>query len=245
MPHIIAAVFDDFANAQRALEALIEAGVTPDRITLIGENPAREVSSISGFRELSARDATLAQPHDLPLPQEDLRLYEQMVTRGHALVVARVDRDQIEEAARILEMFDPIDLDREGLQRTAGTGRSSGGVDVGEPLGAALGSGVTASVTDAETVPGTRAMAERPDDVGASELQADDAPSGAESTAPIDDRRIEERAAQPGVLALDQRPDPRIAAKLAPNVDPRTDAEPDIYWRETVRLGRVRSYVRR
>jgi hypothetical protein len=166
-----------------------------------------------------------------------------MVARGRALVAGRVDQDQVEEAARILEMFDPIDLDRESMQRVAGSGRSPDGADVGEPLGAALSTGVTAGVTDAEAVPGARAMAERPGDLGTSELRADDAARGAESTAPIDDRRIEERAAAPGVLALDQRPDPRIAAKLSPAVDPRTDEVPDIHWRETARLGRVRSYA--
>lgn len=246
MPHIITAAFEDFGNAQRALEALIAAGVTPDRVALIGESPGREVSSISGFRELSSRDDTLAQLHDLPLPEEEQRLYGRMVSRGHAVIAARVDRDRVEEAARILEMFEPVDLDRESLQQTDTGRRDSGGVDIGEPLGAALSSGITAGITDAETVPGTRAMADRTDDAGASELRTGETPQEAESTAPIDDRRIDERAGAPGVLALDPlQPDPRIAAKLSPNVDPRTDQAAGLFRRETTRRGRVRSYTQR
>ena len=50
MPRIVTALFEDRAAAQRALQALMEAGVTRDRIALVGEDPGRDVSSISGFR---------------------------------------------------------------------------------------------------------------------------------------------------------------------------------------------------
>ena len=76
MPRIITALFENHAQAQRALQAMMEAGVTRDRISLVGRDAGSEVSSISGFRELSARDDTLVELHDLPLPEEDLREFE-------------------------------------------------------------------------------------------------------------------------------------------------------------------------
>jgi hypothetical protein len=60
MPQIIAALFDDQGRAERALQALVEAGLGAERITLVGDTRGREVSPISGFRELSARDDDLA-----------------------------------------------------------------------------------------------------------------------------------------------------------------------------------------
>jgi hypothetical protein len=134
MPQIITALFEDYGQAQRALEALIEAGMARDRIAIIGERPGSEVSSISGFRELSARDDALAELHDLPLPDEDMQLFEKALRRGCVLIAARVERQNMEEAIRILEMFDPIDLDR---RSETWAQDASSGADAGAPLGAA------------------------------------------------------------------------------------------------------------
>ena len=112
MPHIVAALFEDHAQAQRALQAMMEAGVARDRIALLGRHEGSEVSAISGFRELSARDDTLVELHDLPLPQEDLRLFEQGLRHGCALISARVERSNLDAAIQVIEMFDPLDLDR-------------------------------------------------------------------------------------------------------------------------------------
>lgn len=56
MPQMIAALFQDPAQARQALQALLEMGIAQNRIVAGGNAEVREISPISGFRTLSARD---------------------------------------------------------------------------------------------------------------------------------------------------------------------------------------------
>jgi hypothetical protein len=256
MPHIIAALFEDQARAQRALQGLLEAGVARDRIAIVGEGEAREVSSISGFRELSARDDQTAQLHDLPLPDEDLQVFEHGLRRGHVLMAARVDRENIEEAMRVIDLFDPIDVDRqsEAWSREAGAPHAgAAGADVGAPLGAGVTAGMGTGTTNTAAMPGTGTMTDHTHDVGAADLRTGEADLGLGSTTATGHRRDEERAGRPGVMELDQgAQDPSADASLATKMAPGTggvasrhgNAKPDLYRRESVRIGRVRAYSR-
>jgi hypothetical protein len=228
MPHIIAALFQDYATAQRALQAMMEAGVTRDRIAIVGENAGHQVSSVSGFRELSARDDAMAELHDLPLPDEDRRLFEEGLRQGHVLISARVDRANMEEAVSVIDMFDPLDVDRESAAWNRGAG--AGGADLGAPLGAGLTGGGDAGQTNTAAVPGMGTMTDRTDDIGAAELRTDETATndmGLSSTTATGGRRPEERAERPGVLELAQR-----------------SGDANAYRRETGRTGRVRAYSR-
>lgn len=210
MPHMIAALFETRGAAERALTALIGSGVARDRITVIGEDAGREVSSISGFRDLS-RDDDLAALHDLGLPEEDSRGFEAALRHGCALVAARVDRDRMEEAIEVLGMFDPIDLDRrsEAWQQRQGSGVDSGAPDLGAPdLGAPLASGLTAGARSGQTntsaVPGMGTLTEATHDLGSADLRTDE-PSLTDmggSTVTATGRRADARAGEPGVLDL-------------------------------------------
>src|SRR5919112_3271370 len=88
MPQIIAALFDDRGTARRALQALMESGLTADRIAVIGDTDGRNVPSLGGTGEISARDDGHAALHDLPLPDEDLALFARGLAQGHVLVSA-------------------------------------------------------------------------------------------------------------------------------------------------------------
>ena len=261
MPHIIAALFEDQARAQRALQGLMEAGVARDRIAIVGEGEGREVSSISGFRELSARDDTTADLHDLPLPDEDLQIFEQGLRRGHVLMSARVDRENMEEAIRVIDLFDPIDIDRqsEAWSREPGGAGGAGGADVGEPLAAGVTAGMGTGTSNTAVMPGTGTMTDHTHDVGSADLrtteagQAGQSDLGLTSTTATGHRRDEERAGAPGVMELDQgAQDPSTDASLATKMAPGTggvasrhgNTKPDLYRRESVRVGRVRAYSR-
>src|SRR5215216_5622239 len=98
MPHIIAALFDDRARARSALQALIESGIARDRIAILGDNVAPSAEGDDGFRQLSTRDQTVAELHELPLPEEDLQLFALGLHRGLLVLTARVDRDAMDEA---------------------------------------------------------------------------------------------------------------------------------------------------
>ncbi|HEY8382165.1 MAG TPA: hypothetical protein VIL09_08455 [Microvirga sp.] len=253
MPQVIAALFQDAATAQQALQAMMQAGVTRDRVTVIGENEGRNVSSISGFRELSARDDLLAELHDLPLPDDDLQLFGQGLQHGCVLISARVDRENMEEAIRVIEMFDPVDLDRrsEEWMSGRGAGGAQSGVDMGAPLGAGITGGMNTGNSNLQAIPGMTAMADDPSVLGTSDLQTGEASLSDQgrSTLPVEgDRRADERAGAPGTLELDQRADAALATKMASGTGAFAsgsgNAKPDLYRRETNRLGRVRAYSR-
>ncbi len=213
MPQMIAALFRDPAQARQALQSLLEMGIAQNRIVAVGNAEAREISSISGFRSLSARDDSMEALHVLNLPESDRRIFEQGLRRHHTLIAAQVDRDYVEEAVRVLEMFDPVDLDggsREWLNES-GTGRA--GADAGAPLGAGLTGGAAGGVTNASALPGAGLMAEGSDDLGTADLRTYEATrsnQGAATSTGTGARRSDERADREGVneLAVDTRPDP-------------------------------------
>ena len=247
MPRIVTALFEDRAAAQRALQALMEAGVARDRIALIGADGSRDVSSISGFRDLSARDDGGAALHDLPLPDEDLRMFEAGLRRGHALLSAWVDAENMEEAMNVLDLFEPLDLDGRSREwqesRTGGTGETGGGmggVDVGGPLGAGLTGGNAAGATNTGALPGMGSLTTGAHDAGTADLRTDEASAsdgGRSSTSETGGRREEARAGRPGVLDLAEGQTVNPAAGQG-------FAGGDRYRRELNRTGRVRAYSR-
>jgi len=251
MPRIITALFENRAQAQRALQAMMEAGVTQDRITLLGGDDGSEVSSISGFRELSARDDTLVALHDLPLPEDDLREFERGLRNGCALLSARVDASNVEVAIQVIEMFDPLDLDRQSREweRTEKPPKGSG-VDLGAPLGAGLTGGTSAAGTNVESAPGMGSMADDASILGTQDLHTDEASVADQgrSTMPTGQHRADERSDAPGVLELGAQGDAQLATKAPPNAASTAgmglNAAPDLFRRETNRVGRVRAYSR-
>lgn len=211
MSQMITALFREPAQARQGLQSLIEMGIAESRIVAVGTEEAREISSISGFRTLAARDDSLEALQDLNLPESDRRIFEQGLHRGYTLIAARVDRENVEEAVRVLEMFDPVDLDS-GSREWLGSGSSDhGGIDTGAPLAAGITGGATGGQTNTGALPGMGLMAEGSDDLGTSDLRTGDATQanqGAGTTTGA--RRGDERADREGVneLAVDTRPDP-------------------------------------
>jgi hypothetical protein len=251
MPHIVAALFDSQSQAQRALQALLETGVAQDRIAVVGDDPGNEVSSISGFRELSARDDTLVELHDLPLPQDDLDLFESGLRRGGALLCARVDRSNLDEALRVLDMFDPVDLDRqseEWARRGGADGRAGATAQDGGHLAAGLTAGTSPAGTNTESAPGMGAMADDPSVLGTSDLRAgEESRSGQErSTTPTGRRDGRNRADAPGALEL--APESAARRTSAPRSEPGgpigsgVDSGARAFRRNAAPAGRVRTY---
>jgi hypothetical protein len=231
MPQMITALFRDPAQARQALLALMEMGIAQHRIVAVGSEDAREISSISGFRALSARDDSMEALHDLNLPAQDLRVFEQGLREGHTMIAARVDRDDMEEAARVLEMFDPVDLDsssRDGLK--AGGGRDEG-ADLGAPLAAGITGGSQAGQTNTGSLPGMGQMAEGTDDLGSADLRTGEGQpnAGAQTTTGTGARRSDERADQEGVNEL------AVASQPSPD-------QPGLMQRHMNRGGRIWAY---
>jgi len=204
---MIAALFRDPAQARQALQSLLEMGIAQDRIMAAGMEEAREVSSISGFRTLSARDDPREALHDLNLPADDRRVFEQGLRGGCTMIAARVDEDDMEEAARVMEMFDPVDLDGSSREWLKAEGV---GADPGAPLGAGITGGTQAGQTNTGSLPGMGLMSEGADDLGSADLRTGEGQPIAGTTTGTGARRSDERADREGVneLAVDTRPSP-------------------------------------
>jgi hypothetical protein len=210
---MITALFRDPAQARQALQSLLEMGIAQNRIVAVGNADAREISSISGFRSLSARDDSMEALHDLNLPESDKRVFEQGLRRHCTLIAAQVDRSNAEDAVRVLEMFDPVDLDSSSREWLQGSGSGRAGADAGAPLGVGLTGGSAGGMTNTSALPGAGLMAEGSDDLGTADLRTDETTQsnqGSSTSVGTGARRSDERADREGVneLAVDTRPDP-------------------------------------
>lgn len=248
MPRIITALFEDRGVADRALQALVTAGIARDRIAILGE-PHQRASEMAPLRSVPARDSALG---DLSLPSEDLALYAQALEHDHVLVTARIDSDRFEDAISTLDMFNPVDLDQRAQEWRQGQAGALGsqGVDVGGPLGAGLTAGASAVGTNTGALPGSGQLTDGTHDVGSADLRTDETgldDLGRSTDVTTGDRRAEERAGAPGVLELGTG-GREVAPKARSGPDQSTRAQPDaganLFRRETNRSGRVRSYVR-
>ncbi|WP_134499385.1 hypothetical protein [Microvirga pakistanensis] len=236
MPQMITALFRDTAQARQALQALMELGIARHRIVTVGTEDAREISSISGFRSLSARDDSLEALHDLNLPQEDLRVFGRALHEGCTMIAVQVDRDNMEEAARALEMFEPLDLDsssREWLKADAGQNEGADlGASLAAPLGAGLTGGSQAGQTNTGSLPGMGLMAEGADDLGSADLRTGETGqpnAGAQTTTGTGARRSDDRADREGVNEL------AVASQPSPD-------QPGLMQRHMNRGGRIWAY---
>lgn len=221
MPRIVTALFKDRAQAQQALQSLLGTGLAQSRIVTAGMDDAREVSSISGFRTLDIPDESRAALRSLDLPAGDRSLFEQGLRRGCSLIAVRIDREDMNEAIRVLEMFDPVDLDRDSREWAEGSAPQGGGggAVVGGPLAAGITGGSTAGTTNTETLPGMGLMAEAADDLGSADLRAGETAQpgqGMGTTTGTGGRRSDERADREGVneLAAASQPSPDQPALL-------------------------------
>jgi hypothetical protein len=249
MARTIAALFDDPGRAERALQALMTAGASGHRSALIRSEA--HATEMAPFRDASDAD-NRPSLHSAAIPAEDRALFEAGVRRGGCVLLAEIAGDA-DEAIRIIETFEPSDLDgrSEARQRHANAGGGAPGIDVGAPLGAGLTAGQGQGNTNLESVPGMGTMAHDPSILGTADLQDDGLSrhNQGRSTTAVGDRRSEERAGAPGVRELGPTTggmnEAEIAAKMSPMFDDPTrrgDAVPSQDKRSTAGLGRVRSY---
>jgi hypothetical protein len=215
MSHFVTALFEDHAKASAALQALIEMGVAQNHIVAIGLNDGTDVSSISGFRTLSARDDVGAALDDLHLPAGDRAVFERGLLGGYALVGGRIDPENLDQAIDVLDMFEPLDLDRDARAR-ADDREGGQAPDLGGPLGAGVtGGGTTEGLTNTSALPGMGSMVDSTDELGTADLRTGDADQGPGSTLTTGQRREDARAGREGVTELSHG-SPAPAARSGP-----------------------------
>jgi stress response protein YsnF len=118
----ITAMFDDRAEAERAVEALVTT-VGLDR-SAVRVEPGSGATTASGIAEDKGFFASLK---DLFVPDEDHHAYAEGLRRGSVLVTAQVEEVRVDRAMDILEQHGAVDLDqREAEWRKSGW---AGGAD--------------------------------------------------------------------------------------------------------------------
>ncbi len=112
MSRTVTAMFDSRSQAEAARERLTQSRIDADDVRIVDQRASGE--SGEGESLWSAIKSAF-------LPPEDSHSFEEGMRRGGYLLCARVDEDRADEAIRILDESDSVDLDeRETSWRSEG-----------------------------------------------------------------------------------------------------------------------------
>lgn len=113
MSKIVTAMFDSRSDAEMARERLSSIGVDAGSVSIVDQSTSGFSSSEYSTHQNKGFWATLK---DAFLPDEDRHTYEEGVRRGHYLLTASVDDQYADEATRILDDANTIDIDERSSQ---------------------------------------------------------------------------------------------------------------------------------
>jgi len=142
----VTALFDKRADALKAVEELVRAGVPRTAVRVTPEKDVTASGSPSTAYDASRDEkgfwATLA---DFFMPDDDRYSYAEAMNRGSILVTVTVDGTQADRVEDILEQYGTVNLEeREESWRKAGWSGYAGGA---KTVGAATAATATASST--------------------------------------------------------------------------------------------------
>ena len=158
MSSTITALFDSRAEAEAAKQRLQAARVDVDHIHIHDKSSAGY--NESGYSTHDDRGVWDSIKNAF-VPDEDRHTYEEGMRRGGALLTADVDDDCIDEAVRVLEGANTVDIDERSSQwRASGWDHPGAGTATGALGGATTGTDTTSgsvlsgfSGTDRDTDP--------------------------------------------------------------------------------------------
>lgn len=147
----LVAQFDSRADAEKALDSLIAAGLDRDDIHLHADGSAS--AEATGERRKGFWESIT----DFFMPDDDRSLYEEGVRRGGATLVVSADESKVDDAADILERHGAIDMDeRESSWRSEGWAPTLPAATATAPAvapTAAPRTAATGGLHDAEAIP--------------------------------------------------------------------------------------------
>ena len=161
----IIAHFDGRSDAQQAVEALTEAGISRSAIRLVpeAETGYQRTDQHSSYDRTKDEGGFWASLSDFFLPDEDRYSYAEGMSRGGATLAVNTDEAQVERVAGLLERNGAVDMEeRENTWRSEGwtgyTAGSTGSVSAGtQTIASAVATDVTAntraSTDDTEVIP--------------------------------------------------------------------------------------------
>ena len=134
MQHTLVAVFDNRADAQRALEELVSAGFSREQARLSEGDPAGQAMADSNIRSKPDDSSWVSGIRHFFSDifgtdrSEDARIYSEAIQRGHyVLTLGAATMPEVERAADLVERFGPIDIDEHAQQWSGGPAAPSSG----------------------------------------------------------------------------------------------------------------------
>ena len=116
MSRTVTAMFDSRSQAESARERLTRSSIDSDDVRIVDQS-----SSASSEGDSGEGQGLWSAIKSAFIPPEDSHSYEEGMRRGGYLLCARVDEDRADEAVRILNECESVDLDeRENSWRSEG-----------------------------------------------------------------------------------------------------------------------------
>jgi len=115
-------------DAEAACRDLVAAGLQPQDIDIVDqEDWAQGASGEPVRRDGGEHKGFFRSLKDMVMPAEDRRTYAEGLERGHYLLSAQLDEDRCDEAMRVLERSNAVDLPSSGRGRRPTEQRTLGG----------------------------------------------------------------------------------------------------------------------
>ena len=132
----IVAHFNNRSDAQRAMDALVEAGIGHNAIRMLPEAESttyRRTDNTSSYDHTRDEGGFWSSLNNLFLPDEDRYAYAEGMSRGGVTLSVTADEAQVDRIADIIDRYDAVDMDeREASWRSEGwTGHTSGAAGTG------------------------------------------------------------------------------------------------------------------
>jgi uncharacterized protein (TIGR02271 family) len=139
MSRTITAMFDTRADADAGKQRLLDADIDADNVRVHDQS---HVGDASRGYSTDQDPGMWASIKNAFLPDEDRHTYEEGVRRGGFLLTADVDEDEVDDAVRVLESSNSIDIDeRAGQWRSQGWDYPGKGATGAGMAGGAMRSG--------------------------------------------------------------------------------------------------------
>ncbi len=123
MTTTVIGLFDDFSEAQRVIQTLVEDGFRREAISIVANREGTSVSEAAaeGARGVSVEvgAASRGQPAaliELGVPEEEAQHYAEGIRRGGALVTVAAADDQADRAMEIMSRYTAVDIDARAAQ---------------------------------------------------------------------------------------------------------------------------------
>ncbi|WP_191059051.1 YsnF/AvaK domain-containing protein [Geminicoccus harenae] len=156
----IVAHFDNRSDAQQAVDALVQAGISQTSITLLPENEAAyQQTNTASYDHGRDEGGFWTSLGNLMLPDEDRYAYAEGMSRGGVTLSVMTDDAQLEQVADIIERYGAVDMDereaswkREGWTGYTGSSAAVSGASTAAASSSAARPALDATSTEDGTI---------------------------------------------------------------------------------------------